>query len=92
MDRRRFVKLVAMGGAAAIAAPLSAAGAAAPPSAAKSRVALRREPAPPAIQKELANQEHSLAVTLKTIRNYELPPGSPMAFVFTPLRSRRKGR
>ena len=91
MDRRRFVKLVAMGGAAAMAAPLGVAGAASPPSAAKRRAGVTRE-APASVRKEIASQERSLATTLATIRNYELPPGSPMAFVFAPLRSRRKER
>jgi hypothetical protein len=37
----------------------------------------------------MAAQEKSLAAQRKTLRKYELPPGSPMAFVFKPLRARR---
>jgi hypothetical protein len=94
MNRRRFVTLAALGGAAALAAPLGAARAAGAASAApgaKPRAAGRKEAAA-AIRREIANQERSLAKTLATIRSYELPPGSPMAFVFAPLRSRRRGR
>jgi hypothetical protein len=91
MDRRRFVKLVALGGAAAMAAPLGVADAASPPSSGWAQPGARRD-ASPGVRKEVASQEHSLAAMLATIRNYELPPGSPMAFVFTPLRSRRKER
>jgi hypothetical protein len=45
--------------------------------------------ASPAIRKEISNQEKSLGDQLKTIRGYALPPGSPMAFAFKPLRARR---
>lgn len=91
MDRRRFVTIVAMGGAAVVAAPLSVVGAAPPPSAARPRAGARPA-ASPAVRRELASQERSLAETLKVIRSYELPPGSPMAFAFAPLRGGRKER
>jgi len=88
MKRRRFVTLVAMSGAAILTSPLSRAAA-----------AVTRAPAPagrraasPAIRKEIANQEKSLGDQLKTIRGYALPPGSPMAFAFKPLRARRGGK
>ena len=88
MKRRRFVTLVALSGAALAAAPLSRA------SAALSRAVVKAKtkagpPPTPAIRREILNQEKSLAGQLQTIRNYELPPGSPMAFVFKPLRARR---
>jgi hypothetical protein len=86
MKRRRFVTLVALSGAALVAAPLSRA------SAALSRAvapAPARRPPTPAIRREIVNQEKSLGEQLQTIRKFELPPGSPMAFVFRPLRSRR---
>jgi len=86
MRRRRFVTLVALSGAALAAAPLSRA------SAALSRAAVKaqaKHPPTPAIQREIANQVKSLAGQLQTIRKFELPPGSPMAFVFKPLRARR---
>lgn len=90
IERRRFVKLVAFSGAAVLAAPLSVATAAPPRRGSQPPAAGHRAPTP-AVRKEIANQEKSLAATLATIRKYELPPGSPMAFSFEPLRA-RKGR
>jgi len=89
MKRRRFVTLVAMSGAALLTSSLSRAARAAARAGAKPAGA--RHPAPsPAVRKEIANQEKSLADQLKVIRGYELPPGSPMAFVFKPLRARNR--
>jgi hypothetical protein len=81
MKRRRFVTLVAMSGLALLTSPLSRAMAAVE----RARVTkpARRAPSPE-IRKEIASQEKSLAGQLKTIREYRLPPGSPMAFVFVP--------
>ena len=95
LSRRRFVKLIAAGSAAALAAPVAALGAtSAPP-----------KPAPPvntppppsaapagnaALRAEVEKQRKALAEQLKVIRDYHLPPGSNMAFVFQPVR--RKGR
>jgi hypothetical protein len=87
MKRRRFVTLVAMSGAALLASPLSRAAAAV--ARAKTPQAGPRHAASPAIRKEIATQEKALSDQLKVIRDYELPPGSPMAFVFEPLRARR---
>ena len=90
MKRRRFVTLVALSGAALVTSPLSRAAAAAaratPP-----RSGSGRTPSP-VVRREIAAQEKSLADQLKVIRSYELPPGSPMAFVFTPLRARPRSR
>lgn len=88
MNRRRFVTLVALSGAAALTAPLSRA-AAPGPRAAGMRASAGRRPLTPAMRREIASQEKSLAGQLETIRGFQLPPGSPMAFVFTPLRARR---
>jgi hypothetical protein len=85
MKRRRFVTLMALGSAALVTAPLSRAAAAA---ARKAETSPRM--ASSAIRKEIANQEKGLKDQLKTIRDFELPPGSPMAFVFKPLRARRR--
>jgi hypothetical protein len=90
MKRRRFVTLVAMSGAALLTSPLSRA-AAAVTRAATPEAGRRRAPSP-AIRKEIQSQEKSLADQLKTIRDYPLPPGSPMAFAFKPLRARRGGK
>ena len=86
IKRRRFVTLVALSGAALVASPLSRAAAAVARGAKTSDA--RRTPSP-AIRREIASQEKALAEQLATIRRYELPPGSPMAFAFKPLRARR---
>ncbi len=90
MKRRRFVTLVAMSGAALIASPLSRAALAVTRAVAPD-ASQRRAPSP-ATRKEIASQEKALSDQLKVIRDYELPPGSPMAFVFKPLRARRGSR
>lgn len=89
MERRRFMKLLAAGGAAVLAGATPGAGAdAAPP---RKVAAKSRKPVPPAVEKEIRSQKKSLDETLKVIREYELPPGSPPAFVFQAMRA-RKGR
>jgi len=88
MNRRRFVTLVALSGAAALTAPLSRAAAPAPRAAV--RASAGRRQLTPAMRREIASQEKSLAEQLEAIRGFKLPPGSPMAFVFTPLRARRR--
>jgi hypothetical protein len=86
MKRRRFVTLVALSGAALVTAPLSRAAAAARRVGSQSE---RHRTPTPAIRREIANQEKGLADQLKVIREFELPPGSAMAFAFKPLRTRR---
>jgi len=88
MNRRRFVTLVALSGAAALTSPLSPAAAPGAKGAGTAAPAGRR-PLTAAMRREIASQEKSLAEQLEAIRKFELPPGSPMAFVFTPLRARR---
>ena len=88
MERRRFVKLVALSGAAILSAPLHGA-AAAPARSAVPRAAGAHRAPTAAMRKEIANQERSMADMIRTIRAYELPPGSPMGFVFRPLRPLR---
>jgi len=89
MERRRFVQIVSAAAAAVITAPWSRLAAAAqrhsgpPPKG-------ERPSATAAMRKEIRNQERTLGAALRVIRDYELPPGSPMAFVFTPLRARRR--
>ena len=39
---------------------------------------------------EIDRQKKSTADALKTIRKYELPAGSPLAFTFKPLRPARR--
>jgi hypothetical protein len=89
MERRRFIQLVAASGAAVLTAPLAR------PARAAARRGVAAEahgrPSTVAIRKEIASQKKSLADALKVIRDYELPPGSPPAFVFRAMRA-RKGR
>ncbi|HEU4725398.1 MAG TPA: hypothetical protein VFU59_08900 [Candidatus Eisenbacteria bacterium] len=89
MNRRRFIHVLAASGAAVIATGLPGAKAAPPPKAAARRPA---KPLPPAMNRELQNQEKSVADMLKVIRAYELPPGSDPAFTFRAMRARRGGR
>jgi hypothetical protein len=91
MKRRRFVTLVAMSGAALLTSPLSKAMAAVERARGTKSVPGGRA-ASPAIRQESVSQEKSLADQLKVIRGYDLPPGSPMAFVFKPVRARGRGR
>jgi len=87
MERRRFMKLLAASGAAVLAGAAPRARAKpAPPS----RAHPKALPAVPAVEKEIRSQKKSLAETLKVIREYELPPGSPPAVVFQAMRARSK--
>ena len=51
------------------------------------------KPMTPAVRAELASQKKSLEDTLRVIRDYQLPPGSPPAAVFrAERRDVRRGR
>jgi hypothetical protein len=43
------------------------------------------------VRAEIDKQKKFTAGALKTIRAYQLPAGSPMAFAFRPLRPARRG-
>ena len=90
MGRRRFMHVLAVGGAAVLAGGVPSTSAASPkaepPKAAAPKGA---KPVSPAMQKELRSQEKSLADVLKVIRDYDLPPGSEPATVFRAMRARR---
>ena len=88
MERRRFIQLVAVSGAAVLAAPLSRPARAAARKAAAAAAGRRAET--PAVRGEIASQRKSLADSLKVIRGYDLPPGSPPAFVFRVLRAKER--
>jgi hypothetical protein len=88
IDRRRFIHVMAASGAAILAGSLP-----------RARAATRKAAAPrtatgipAAVEREIRNQEKSIADTLKIIRAYELPPGSEPATVFRAMRARRGGR
>lgn len=87
MERRRFVKLLAASSAALLAAPLAKAAPAPGRKPAVARGASRQPSA--ATRKEIESQKRSLMDALKVVRDYDLPPGSPPAFVFRALRARK---
>jgi hypothetical protein len=88
MKRRRFVQFLAAGSAAALAG--TAAGLADPIARLAEASSPDPEKAPPELAKELENQKEYLAKTLRTIREYPLPPGSDPAFTFAPRRARKR--
>ena len=96
-SRRRFLTLLAAGSAAAVTTPIAGlANAAVPkkrPAAPKQGAGVRDVNAglPPAVAEEIRKQKATVEQTLKTVREYSLPPGSEPAFVFAPLRSRKRG-
>jgi hypothetical protein len=91
LSRRRFVTLLAAGSAALIAPGGAIAAATAP--------AATRRPARPAAtasaglsqadRKELIRQQAAARATVEVIRKHPMPPGTEMASIFKPLRSRR---
>jgi hypothetical protein len=81
MRRRRFVKLLAASAAAILAQPIEKSLAA--PATRAGASAVPAPAVPPALRKEIAAQKKSVADTLRVIRSYRLPPGSPPASVFS---------
>jgi hypothetical protein len=77
------MSLIAAGSAMALAAP--ARGLAAP----AKKPAAPTTP-PKALAAEIEKQKKNTAGTLKVIRDFKLPPGSPMAFEVRPMRRRGK--
>lgn len=87
LTRRRFVALLAAGATAAFAAPTLATGTRTKP---KGAAAAGTPQVSEKVAKGLDEQKRSTAKTLKTIRDFELPPGSEQAFAFRPLSPRRR--
>jgi hypothetical protein len=88
MTRRRFVGILAAGSAAIVAT-----GAAAPATGRRKRpAAAAGAELAPLDRKELERQRASTISTLEVIRKHSMPPGTELASVFKPLRSRRTGR
>jgi hypothetical protein len=90
--RRRFLKLIAAGSAAAAIAPASTLAqtkkaVVRPKPAARPRV----EPSD-AVAEEIRKQKGYVAETLRAIRGHTLPLGSASAAVFRPLKARRRTR
>src|SRR5437867_4225240 len=89
-SRRKFLKLLALATAASVAPAMvpRRAGAASRP---------RRGPGPkpsparsPKLEAEIAKQKKATADQLATIRRFELPTGSEMAFAFQPMLPARR--
>jgi hypothetical protein len=100
-SRRRFLGLIAAGSAAAAASPGAAlASAVTPkkkpvkpaPGAPGAKPAGPHEGAgvPPAVAEEIRKQKAVVAQSLQALRDCPLPPGSEPAFVFAPLRPRKR--
>lgn len=91
MDRRHFIHVLAASGAALIATNLPGGRAAAAPA---PKAAARKPPKPlsATMEREIRNQEKSVADMLKVVRGYELPPGSEPAVTFGVMRARRRAR
>jgi hypothetical protein len=92
MERRRFLHLIAAGGAAAAAAGFAAPAAAEAPAPKARAPRAAKKPVPPAVERELATQRKSIADMLKVIRDYELPPGSDPAVAFRAIRAAKPRR
>ena len=92
-SRRRFLKVAVMGSAAVVASSVLTG--TANVAAAVAKRAPRPRPAAPArsagVEAEVAKQKRSTSDLLKTIRNFELPAGSEMAFAFVPMKAPKRG-
>ena len=98
-SRREFMRLMAAGAGAMIAAPAAAAVKTAvkkaPPDTTGRMRRARTETAGthPMLPAELEKQKKFTADSLKTLRNYSLPPGAAPAYLFRPLAQKsRRGR
>jgi len=92
-SRRVFLKTMAAGSAAALAAPalaLAADETAAPKR--KTGGAPEAPARPPEVEKGIEEQKGYLKQTLEAIRGYELPTNAEQAFTFAPLEPARGGR
>ena len=96
LSRRRFLTLVAAGTTAAAGSAIAATD-----PAPRKRTKKDAKPAappvyasPPApsdeVARGIAQQKEWLAASLKTLRTFDLPPGSEQAFAFAPLPQPRK--
>jgi hypothetical protein len=93
-SRRSFLRLLAAGSAATAATPAAALARAATPKRKRAKPAAGARPAalavPPELAEEIRKQKALVEQALKAVRDYPLPPGSEPAFVFAPLRPRKK--
>jgi hypothetical protein len=86
-SRRRFLKLVAAGSAAVIAANVSPVRGATADKPATTKGGSRPSTRSAAVEAEIKKQKGFLTAALKAIRDYDLPPGTEQAFVFAPIKA-----
>jgi hypothetical protein len=89
-SRRKFLKLVAGGSAAALAAPALALAAEAKKKPAGSPAPAGAPKRTPEIARGIEEQKGYQAQTLKALRGYELPTNAEQAFTFAPLKAARR--
>ena len=96
-SRRSFLRLLAAGSAATAATPAAALARAATPKRKRAKPAAGAAGArpaalavPPELAEEIRKQKALVEQALKAVRDYPLLPGSEPAFVFAPLRPRKK--
>ncbi len=96
--RRSFLKLALAGGAALLTTShgtIVQAATAATTAASRKRTpgaaGVERDALAPDMRKEIDSQITAMGKSLATVRKFQLAPGSPPAFVFRPLRAKRKG-
>jgi hypothetical protein len=100
-SRRRFLGLIAAGSAAAATTPVATLAHAVTPKKKPAKPAPGAPGAkppgphedtgvPPAVAGEIRKQKALVEQSLKALRDYPLPSGSEPAFVFVPLRPRKK--
>ena len=95
ITRRGFVTMVAAGSAVLLARPALAAAATGTrhkQTSAPAHKPLPPAPAPSAAQKEFDRQRAGTLATLKTLREYPLPPGGDLPMVFRPQRTHKRGK
>jgi hypothetical protein len=94
-SRRAFLRTIAAGSAAALAAPALALAADDRKTAAatqKGKPAAAPAKRPAAIERGIEEQKGYLQQTLEALRGYELPANAEQAFTFAPLEAARGGR
>lgn len=97
-SRRRFLRLLAAGSAATAATPAAALARATAPKRRSAKPAAGAKPAgapaapgaPASLAGEIRRQKAQVGQALQAVRDCPLPPGSGPAFVFAPLRPRKR--
>jgi hypothetical protein len=91
-SRRAFLKLVAAGSAAAMAAPALGLAADSRATPAKEGGTKKKTKRPADIERGIEEQKGYLKQSLEAIRGHELPTNSEQAFTFAPIKASRGAR